>query len=575
MGFVAAVALVASTAACGYTKPKPGIPLANPGRCVPVDIAAPGTTAPVLRDIAGRFNASSAARAGGSCAFVRVETVDSPVALRQLSENWPDVVRLGPAPVAWVPGSTMWAQLLDARLGERNLAPIAATGEPFARSPLVIAMPAPMAQALGYPQRPITWSELAQLARDPRGWGVYGHSEWGAFRLGKANPNWSTTALDQTVASDTSASLRAAAPALERSVEYYSDSTTTYFDNWRRLATKSVPRALAYLSAAISDERSVAAYNRGHLQTEISLVGRDAKPALPLVAIYPSDGTIDCDNPIVTLTASWVTPAARAGAQRFATFSLEPAAQAEVAGTGYRPGRGAPRADILNRADGTDPDARANTVAPASPLDIVQALSHWQQNRRPGRVLVLFDVSDSMDDTVTYGGPTKLNLARAALKNALDQLAPGDDIALRIFTTKLANPASPDWLDLVPGGPLTTRRSAIERALSTLKAGAGSPLYAAVRDAYASAARAADGKRIDGVVVLTDGYDEDDHGPKLDALLRQLGTNPDVHVFPIGFSTQSDYTTLTKFAQVTNATIYNARNVPDIDDAFARALANF
>jgi len=99
--------LAVTTAACAYHHDSALVPLADPGRCVPVDVAAPPDTAPLLASAASRFNGSAAARLpGGACAFVRVQKVDSPVAAGQLVAGWPDAARLGPAPVAWVPGST-------------------------------------------------------------------------------------------------------------------------------------------------------------------------------------------------------------------------------------------------------------------------------------------------------------------------------------------------------------------------------------------------------------------------------------------------------------------------------------
>jgi Ca-activated chloride channel family protein len=571
-------ALTLVAAACGYTKPTPGVHLANPGNCVPVDIAASPVTASLLNGAAAHFNGSHAAElTGGGCAFVRIETVDAPVALRELAGNWPDTVRLGPAPAAWVPGSTMWGQLLDARTGAKSEKPIAPDGVPFAVTPLVVAMPAPMAQALGYPHRAVSWSELAQLARDPRGWGAYGHSEWGPFRLGKANPNWSTAGLDQTIAADVSGpASRTAATSLEHSVIYYADTTQTYFDNWRRLAATSTKTALTYLSAAITDERSVVAYNRGHLQSDVALSTRGpAKVALPLVAVYPTDPTIESDNPVIVLDEPWSSAAKRAGARAFTKYLLEPATQATVVAAGYRPAHGTVRGAVPGAADGVDPTARPAAVAPGSPLVIEQALDRWQTDRRPANLLVLFDVSESMRDAAGDGTATKMALAKTVLPTALDELAPRDDVGLRVFTTKLKNPASPNWLDVVPSGPLATRRPALTKAIAALAPEQGSPLYAATRDAYDAVARTIKASRINGVVVVTDGYNEDDHDTDLGALLTHLARNPTVRVFTVAYGSDSDFTTLRRIAQATNAGIYNARNAVDLVEALPRALGNF
>jgi hypothetical protein len=160
---VAGVTLLAG--ACGYHKDSTVVRLEDPGKCVPVDVAAAPATARLLDDTAGRFNGSSAAKLrDGSCAFVRVEKVESAVALRELHDGWPDADRIGPAPVVWVPESTMWGQLLDARLSRARRPPLAPNGTPFARTPLVVAMPTAMADTLGAGRHPLGWADLRQLA---------------------------------------------------------------------------------------------------------------------------------------------------------------------------------------------------------------------------------------------------------------------------------------------------------------------------------------------------------------------------------------------------------------------------
>src|SRR4051812_18282481 len=285
---IVALALTLALTACGYDDDHARVHLADPGNCIAVDVAAARETASLLDGAAARFNGSAAARLPrGECVVVRVQPVDAPVALRELTGNWPDTDRYGPPPTVWVPGSAIWGGLLNVGLTRAHRRPMAPKGTPFARSPLVVAMPRPMASALAWPQRPMAWTDLEQLAQQPRGWGAYGHPEWGRFRLGKGNPYWSTTGLDQTVALQAAPGAASRAALLEQATVYYSDSTRPYFDNWEHLAKKSTSSALRYLSAAITDERSVVAYNTGHSVDDASLTGEATRPALPLVAIYP------------------------------------------------------------------------------------------------------------------------------------------------------------------------------------------------------------------------------------------------------------------------------------------------
>ena len=573
-------ALLVLASACSYHHTdSAAVHLADPGKCEPVDVAAAPETAKLLQDTAARFNGSDAARTpDGSCVLVRVQPVDSAVALRELTGNWPDTKRLGPAPVVWVPGSTMWGELLNARLADGHRPPMAPNGTPFARTPLVVALPDDMAGALGASHPVLGWTDLEQLAHDPRGWGAYGHPEWGPFRLGKGNPLWSTTGLDATVAIDASPAAAPRARQLEQSVVYYSDSTQAYFENWARLGKATPARARRYLSAVITDERSVVAYNTGHAKNDEFVTGHATRPAVPLAAIYPKDATIESDNPIIVLDAPWSSAVARAGARRFTNFALQPATQAKVAAAGFRPGSGALRADLLNQTNGVDASAHSESVAPASPASIEQALAHWQSIRRRANVLVLFDVSDSMGDPADPMepiGPTKMALAKPALSAAFDQLAPDDNVGLRIFTTKLPNPVSPNWLDVVPRGPLAPRRVALQKAVTALTPRLGSPLYAATRDAYDAVARTADPQRINGVILLTDGYNEDDHDTGLHSLLTHLAAKPDIHVVTIAYSSQADLATLEQIAQSTNAGTYDAHDTNDLADLLPRAFANF
>ncbi len=141
-----------------------------------------------------------------------------------------------------------------------------------------------MARALGWPAKRIGWRDLAELARNPRGWAAYGHPEWGAFRLGKANPTHSTDALLSTIAVS-HLDDPVTASALESSVVYYGDASWGFLDNWFRLDQKRMP--LSYVSAVVADERAVTAYNLGNangIVPEDKHLKRPHTPLVPIVA---------------------------------------------------------------------------------------------------------------------------------------------------------------------------------------------------------------------------------------------------------------------------------------------------
>ena len=58
----------------------------------------------------------------------------------------------------------------------------------------------PMADALGYPGKPIGFADILDLASSPGGWRRYGRPEFGDFSLVHTNPDFSTSGLSAVVA---------------------------------------------------------------------------------------------------------------------------------------------------------------------------------------------------------------------------------------------------------------------------------------------------------------------------------------------------------------------------------------
>src|SRR4051812_17313939 len=351
------VAIVA--AACsGGDDSSSGVPrggdggLADPGKCTAIDMASSPEKIALVTKLANNFNRSSAASLGnGKCAFVRVENKSSGAAQQLLARGWPDAAVNGPQPVVWSPASSAWAAILNQRLAERHKAAMAPKSDPIMLTPLVIAMPKPMANALGYPQKPVGYADILALARNPRGWGAYGHPEWGPFRLGKTNPNFSTSALHATIAQYYAATgksqdltledlarpqVRQFARGVESSVVHYGDITMTFLNNWFRNDVRGT--SLTYVSAVAIEEKSVIDYNQGNPDGILDPGEVPRKPKVPLVAIYPKEGTLFSDNPFIVVDAPWSTARQKAGARAFERFIRQPTNQRQVLASGFRPG---------------------------------------------------------------------------------------------------------------------------------------------------------------------------------------------------------------------------------------------
>jgi Ca-activated chloride channel family protein len=473
-----------------------------------------------------------------------------------------------------------------------------ATGaESFMLTPLVIAMPQPMADALGYPETPIGYADILRLAGDPAGWGAYGHPEWGPFRLGKTNPNFSTSALSATIAQYYAATGKTSdltledlarpdvqefARGVESSVVHYGDITMTFLNNWFRNDVRDT--SLTYVSAVAVEEKSVIDYNKGDPDGVLAPGEEPREPRVPLVAIYPKEGTLYSDNPLIVLDAPWVDATATEGAARFEEFVRRPEVQERVLEFGFRPGNpdvaiGEPISDEW----GVDPDQPQTLLELPEPQVLDTLLDRWAEDRKRARVVVLLDASGSMGDPADPDGsptPTKLDLAKTAVIEALDEFAPDDDVGLRIFTTELGD-GTEDWQDLVSVGPLAGQREAIARRVDDLFPLQGTPLYTATADTYEAMLDAFDPSRINAVVLLSDGRNEDPDNTDLEGLIRQLRSRSEgenaqpVRVFAIAYGGDADLATLRRIAEATNAQVYDASDATTITQVFTAVVSNF
>ena len=188
-------------------------------------------------------------------------------------------------------------------------------------------------------------------------------------------------------------------------------------------------------------------------------------------------------------------------------FARSPEAQAKVTAAGFRAGTSSD--ELALPAKGT----------------VTATLDQWEGIRKRARVLLLFDVSDSMGDLSDprdTNSPSKLAVAKGDLLNALPEFAPDDEVGLRIFTTGLPGGRSSDWADVVPIGRFDRQRAALTNAIRAADAPQGiAALHRDTCDAYDAMATKNDPKRINGVVLLTDGYNEDERNTDLKALLAR------------------------------------------------------
>ena len=568
---------------------------ADTGDCTVVDMAVSSEKIALLTNLAEEFN-DSGAEANGTCIFVRPRSVSSGSAANLIVEGWPNPESdaNGAPPVIWSPAASAWAGIVNERAG----AELAPTGTPFMLTPLVIAMPQPMAEALGWPDEPIGFADLRDLANNPEGWGSVGHPEWGDFRIGKTNPNYSTSGLNFTIAEYYAATGKSsglttedlARPAavefatdIESAVVHYGDITMTFLNNWFAADVRGT--SLTYASAVAVEEKSVIDYNLGDPDGVLQPGEERRPPRVPLVAIYPEEGTLFSDNPFIILDTEWVDADERAAAEQFEAFVQLPENQERVMEFGFRPNNpDVPLAAPIVADNGVDPtQPRAELEVPTPPV-LVGILDSWAELRKEARVLLVLDVSGSMSDPGGSGGQTKLDLAIAAATSALDEFKDEDEVGLWVFSTDLGG-EHPNYREVVPVAPIGENRQVMQEAIESQIPQAGTPLYDATQQAYEAMLADYDPEAINAVVLLTDGVNDDgdtsDDDDQFTTLIDTLQSGSEgsssrpVRVFTISYGDGADVITLRAISQATSAATYNASNPATIEQVFTAVISNF
>jgi Ca-activated chloride channel family protein len=577
--------------------PEQAIAACTPEDCVVVDLAVSPEKTGLLTELAKDFN-SSDATVDGRRVVVRPKEKASGAAEEQLVAGWPEDPD-DPRPVIWSPAARAWGAILDDQLAARSRPAMAGTPTSTMSSPLVIAMPRRMAEALGHPARPIGWADILALVDDPQGWAAHGHPEWGMFRLGKTNPRFSTSGLHAFIAQHYAATGRTSGlteadlddpgvvafnRSVESSVVHYGDTTLTFLNNWHRADQLGNP--YRYASAVAVEEKSVIDYNLGNPDGIDDPGEVPRRPREPLVAIYPKEGTIFSDSPFYVLDADWVSPTERDAARAFTAFVLRPESQAKVTRAGFRAADpGAIPGPPITSENGVDPQQPRTTMELPGGIVMSRMLDSWVNQRKGARVMLVVDVSGSMAEEASPG-TTKLALAKAAATQSLGQFRADDLVGLRQFSTGLGPQQNEEQIDLAPVAPVAEQKERLADETESLTPANGTPLYAVAQASVRDMVAGYDPSRINAVVLLTDGRNEDgdtaNDKKQRDDLVRFLqnqaqGDNAKpVRLFTIGYGASADAGVLKEMAEATNGRYYGATADPTmITRVFVQVISNF
>ncbi|HEY3055848.1 MAG TPA: VWA domain-containing protein [Thermoanaerobaculia bacterium] len=500
-----------------------------------------------IKDVTDAFNRGDHKIAGGKSIYVEAIPMGSGDCIDEILQGTRETDITSPASAAFI-------ALGNAQSRAKSGADLIGSTDSLVVSPVVIAMWRPMAQALGWPAKPVGWSDILALAREPKGWEAKGHPEWGPFRFGHTHPESSNSGLISILAEVYAASGKKAGLTLadvnsektasfvhgiEQSVVHYGSSTGFF-------GKKMFANGPRYLSAAVLYENMV-----------IESYNGQNEGGFPVVAIYPREGTFWSDHPVGVVNRPWVNADKKEAAKIYTTFLLAKEQQQKAIPFGFRPASvDVQLAAPIDEAHGVDPREPKTTLEVPRP-DVMDAiLKLWHANKKRANLTLVFDVSGSMQEE------QKMDNARDGALQFVSLLDDDDQFSLVPFNKRVR------WA--LRDAPLKQRRTDAEGAIRGLYAEGGTALYDAIAEAYQAHLQNADQNegKISSIVVLTDGEDTDSH-TSLDDLLQRIRFDNETHtirVFTIGYGKGAKKEVLQRIADATQAKFYQGdpRNIRSI-----------
>ena len=467
-------------------------------------------------------------------------------------------------PTVWSPASSVYVPVANAgwrREHSEDL--VVGTPEDLVLSPVVIAMWRPMAEALGWPDRPLGWADIAELATSEEGWTAFGYPEWGSFKLGHTHPNHSNSGIVSVIAETYAGAgkqraldlgdlqdpdVKAFVADVESSIIHYGRSTGFF-------AERMFERGPSYLSAAVLYENLIVAQETKRLSGQSS--------QLPVVAIYPKEGTFWSNHPYAILNGPWVTEEQKAAAEDFQAFLLDRPQQLRAIEFGFRPADPAiPLSSPLDAGHGVDP-AQPQTVLEVPSAEVIAGIEQlWRQVKKPVDLVVALDTSGSMEGD-------KIASARNSLVQFINLLDDRDRLQVILFSDRL--------ITLTPLSPLGEKRDEVTRRVSGVVEEGDTRLYDVVQMAYEELETDGDPQHIRAIVVLSDGEDTASE-MGLDDLVAQVSNLSEggtaTKVFTIAYGKNADRDVLERIAAPTGGKRYEG-DPQTINEVYAEIATFF
>ncbi|PWU50723.1 VWA domain-containing protein [Micromonospora globispora] len=535
-----------------------------------LSVAAAPEIQPAVKAAADQW-VSDGAAVGGTCIAVDVASAEPVDVAAAVATKHGANLGVGQAsgttvtPDVWVPDSSSWLLRLK-NGGATAFAP--ANGASIARSPVVVAVPEPVASTrLDWPNKKLTWADLLAQVTSSK-----------PLHAGIVEPTRDAAGLSGLLSLSAAAALTGkddqvkAQEAMTGALRALATGRSSLRqDLLNRFPRSSSPTAIASaLNAAALSEEDVMSYNQ-------------TKPPVPLAALYLDPPPVPLDYPFAVLPG--IEPAKASAARVLFEVLTTPGFRNRLAaqslrgpdgtwGDGFKAPQGAP-----SPAGGaTTPPIGQGGAGGLDPVAIQRATTTWSVATQSGRMLAVIDVSGSMKEKVaTANNASREQVTVAAASRGLDLFDDSWSIGLWTFSTDLQG--SQDWRQLLPIDPLSSNRGKLRQTLAGIKPkdNGDTGLYDTVLAAYKEVQREWEPDKVNSVVLFTDGTNDNASGITHAQLLAQLNKIKDpeqpVRVIIIGIGTDVNKTELESIAKQADGAVLVATDPTKIGEVFLQAIA--
>ncbi|MFG2832376.1 substrate-binding and VWA domain-containing protein [Streptomyces sp. NPDC048434] len=560
---VISTGLVLAVAAGSVVALRSGLlPFGGPcgGRSARLDVAVSPDIAPALKAVA-KTAREDATRTDGRCLDVRVTA--------RASNDLADA--FGQRPVdpefqVWVPDSSLWVDRVDAERGT----PLTAAGI-IASSPIALGAVPGTATSLGWPEKTYSWTKLTRTV-----------TSGDALRLGVADPARSATGLlalarvgtanakDAEDSDEADTRTAATAKLLHQRIADGDEEALATLPRDGSGAEQDNPRRN---QALLLSEQAAYAHN----------TGTGGGPDLDL--FYPQDGAARLDYPYTLVDDAEMSPEQTRAANRFMTLLGETDGQRTLRKHGFRAGNGKADPKVTAAAGGRAPQPySADPADPPTVKELQALMGMWTVTVQNIRLTTVVDASPSMGSPVPGGaGRSRMDLAKKSLLQALATFTPEDEIGLWKFATFLDG--DKDYVELSPTGRLGdretaggTHRDALTAAFSSLAPvpRGATGLYDTTLAAYREACASYASGKLNSLVIVTDGANDDAGSLGLDALVDKLKELSDpkqpVPLIALAIGPAADTSALDRIVAPTGGSAHQVSDPSQIHQVILKAL---